>query len=421
MPAWDLLLTNANLATMAAPEGYGAIERASLAIADGRIAFAGPQNALPEGEAVVTLDLAGKWVTPGLIDCHTHLVYGGNRSAEFEMRLAGASYVEIAASGGGIRSTVLATRAASEDALFANAATRLQALLAEGVTTVEVKSGYGLDRDAELRMLRVARRLGEAFPVSVRATYLGGHTVPAEFSGNPAGYVDLVCDLIGEVARDRLADAFDVCYDPIGFDREQSERMLAASRAAGLPVKLHTGQFASQGGGALAAAYRALSADHVEYLSEEDVVAMAAAGTVAVLLPGAFYFIRETQRPPVELLRRHGVPIAIGTDHNPGSSPLLSLTLAMNMGSILFGLMPPETLAGVTRNAARALGLIDSRGTLEAGKRADLAVWSVERPAELGYAIGPRSTVGVIRGGRIVRDAGAFGAPVGNPPRQFVI
>lgn len=410
MQAWDLLLTNANLATMAGDEGYGAIEDAALAVADGRIAWAGPATALPPGAAHQTYDLGGKWVTPGLIDCHTHLVYGGNRSGEFEMRLAGASYVQIAAAGGGIRSTVAATRAASEDELFAAASARLTALLAEGATTVEIKSGYGLDRDTELRMLRVARRLGDAFPVTVAVTYLGGHTVPAEFSGNTAAYVDLVCEITGEIANARLADAVDVCYDPIGFDRAESERMLDAARRHGLPVKLHTGQFASQGGGALAAAYGALSADHLEHLSEDDVATMAAAGTVAVLLPGAFYFLRETKKPPVDLLRRYRVPIALATDHNPGTSPLLSLILAMNMGSILFGLSPAETLAGVTRNAARALGLHHDRGTIEPGKRADLAIWSVERPAELSYAIGPRQATGVIQAGHIVRDGGAFGA-----------
>lgn len=409
VPSWDLLLTNANLATMCGGDGLGLIRNGALAIAGGRIAYAGAAGDLPHGTAAATSNLDGMWVTPGLIDCHTHLVYGGNRSAEFEMRLAGATYVEIAAAGGGIRSTVSATRAASEDALFTAAAGRLEALLAEGVTTVEIKSGYGLDRETELRMLRVARRLGERYPVTVSATYLGGHTVPEEFAGDPGGYVDLVCGLIGEVAERRLADAFDVCFDPIGFDRAQSERMLAACRKAGLPVKLHTGQFASQGGGRLGAEYGALSVDHVEHLSEEDVVAMAAAGTVAVLLPGAFYYIRETRKPPVELLRRHGVPIALGTDHNPGSSPLLSPVLAMNMGSILFGLSPAETLAAVTRNAARALGLSHDRGTLEAGKRADLAIWAVERPAELGYAIGGKTAAGVIRNGEVVRDTGAPG------------
>ena len=411
MPSWDLLLTNLNLATMAGG-GYGAIEGAALAIRDGKIAFAGPASDLPRGGARASHDLGGRWATPGLIDCHTHLVYGGNRSGEFEMRLAGASYLEIAEAGGGIRSTVSATRAATEDELFAGAAERLKPLLAEGVTTVEIKSGYGLDRDTELRMLRVARRLGEAFPVTVRATYLGGHTVPEDFSEKPADYVELVCGITGELAAGRLADAVDVCFDPIGFGRADTERMLEASRRHGLPVKLHTGQFESQGGGALAASFNALSADHLEHLSNEDVAAMAISGTVAVLLPGAFYYIRETKKPPVDLLRRHNVPIALGTDHNPGTSPLLSLIIAMNMGSILFGLLPAETLAAVTRNAAKALGLLADRGTIEVGKRADLAIWSIERPAELGYAIGARAAAGTIRAGEIVRDAGAFGTRI---------
>ena len=405
MADWDLLLTNGRLATMAG-DGYGVIEKGAIAIAGGRIAWVGPGAALVGGEAGQTLDLGGRWVTPGLIDCHTHLVYAGNRAREFAMRLGGATYVEIAAAGGGIRASVAATRAASEDALFAGALPRLKALLAEGVTTVEVKSGYGLDRDTELRMLRVARRLGDSVPVSVTATFLGGHTLPAEFATDRAGYVDLACTVMAEATAEKLCDAADICYDPIGFDRAESERMLSAAARLGLPVKLHTGQFAAQGGGRLAAEFRALSADHVEHLSADDVAAMAAAGTVAVLLPGAFYYLRETRKPPVELLRRAGVPMAVATDHNPGSSPLLSLILAMNMASVLFGLTPVETLAAVTRNAARALGLAHDRGTIEAGKRADLAVWSIDDPGELAAAIGGRVAAATIRGGRIVTGTG---------------
>jgi imidazolonepropionase len=402
---WDLLLTNANVATMADTSGYGAIRDGAVAIEAGRIVSVGATSHFSSGNAHRVVDLGGKWITPGLIDCHTHLIYGGNRAAEFEMRMAGTSYVEIAAAGGGIRSTVTATRGASEQELLISAGERLRSLLSEGVTTVEIKSGYGLDRETELRMLRVARRLGETQPVSVTATYLGGHTVPAEFTSAPNDYVDLVVDVTAEVGRGRFADAADVCFDPIGFDRLQSERMLDAAARAGLRVKLHTGQFASQGGGALAASYKALSADHIEHLSESDAIAMAASGTVAVLLPGAFYYIRETQKPPVDLLRKHGVPIALATDHNPGSSPLLSLVLAMNMASVLFGMLPEETLAGVTRNAARALGLCADRGTIEKGKRADLAVWAIGGPAEIGYAIGIREATMVIQNGNIVRSA----------------
>jgi imidazolonepropionase len=402
---WDLLLTNANVATMADTSGYGAIRDGAVAIEAGRIVSVGAASHFSSGNAHRVVDLGGKWITPGLIDCHTHLIYGGNRAAEFEMRMAGASYVEIAAAGGGIRSTVTATRGASEQELLISAEERLRSLLSEGVTTVEIKSGYGLDRETELRMLRVARRLGETQPVSVTATYLGGHTVPAEFASAPNDYVDLVVEVTAEVGRGRFADAADVCFDPIGFDQPQSERMLDAAARAGLRVKLHTGQFASQGGGALAASYKALSADHIEHLSENDAIAMAASGTAAVLLPGAFYYIRDTQKPPVDLLRKHGVPIALATDHNPGSSPLLSLVLAMNMASVLFGMLPEETLAGVTRNAARALGLSADRGTIEKGKRADLAVWAIGGPAEIGYAIGVREAAMVIQDGRIVRGA----------------
>jgi imidazolonepropionase len=402
---WDLLLTNANVATMADTSGYCAIRDGAVAIEAGRIVSVGAASHFSSGNAHRVVDLGGKWITPGLIDCHTHLIYGGNRAAEFEMRMAGASYVEIAAAGGGIRSTVTATRGASEQELLISAEERLHSLLSEGVTTVEIKSGYGLDRETELRMLRVARRLGETQPVSVTATYLGGHTVPAEFASAPNDYVDLVVEVTAEVGRGRFADAADVCVDPSGFERPQSERMLDAAARAGLRVKLHPGQFASQGGGALAASYKALSADHVEHLSENDAIAMAASGTVAVLLPGAFYYIRETQKPPVDLLRKHGVPLALATDHNPGSSPLLSLVLAMNMASVLFGMLPEETLAGVTRNAARALGLSADRGTIEKGKRADLAVWAIGGPAEIGYAIGVREAAMVIQDGRIVRGA----------------
>lgn len=402
MPDWDLLLTDARLATVVNDAPGSLIDHGALAIAGGRIAWAGPQQDLPQGRAHQTICLEGRWVTPGFVDCHTHLIYAGSRAHEFELRMAGASYVDIAAAGGGIKSTVKATRAATEDQLLSDATARLDVLLTEGVTTVEVKSGYGMDRDTELRMLRVARRLQAGRPVSIVATYLGGHTVPAEFADNRAEYVELVCKTMADVAAARLADAADVCYDPIGFDRSECERMLQAAHRAGLPVKLHTGQLVAQGGGALAASYQALSADHVEYLSEDDVVAMAQSGTVAVLLPGAFYYLRETTRPPVELLRRHRVPIAIATDHNPGSSPLLSIVLAMNMASVFFGLTAAETLAGVTRNAAQALGVLHDRGTIEIGKRADLAVWSIGQLGELASLIGSRRPTMVIQDGRLV-------------------
>lgn len=402
----DLLLTHARLATMAGSSGYGVAEDAALMVRGGRITWIGSAASLPTmARATPTHDLEGRWVTPGLIDCHTHLIYGGNRSQEFEMRVRGATYTEIAAAGGGIRSTVFATRRASEEELLAHAQRRLEVLLEGGITTVEVKSGYGLDRDTELAMLRVARRLGEQLPDSVFVSYLGAHVVPEEFAEAPDAYVDFVVEeMLPAVAAGNLADAVDICFDPIGFDRAQTERLLAAARGHGLAVKLHTGQFAAQGGGALAAAYRALSADHLEHLDDADAAAMAAAGTVAVLLPSAFYFLRETKRPSVDLLRQHGVKIAVATDHNPGSSPILSLQLAMNMASVFFSLTPDECLAGVTRNAAHALGVGEDRGTIAVGKRADLAIWEIEGPAELSYWVGGLVPWKVMRSGRLDED-----------------
>lgn len=415
MERCDLVLTHARLATMVGPSGYGIEEDAALAVHGGRIVWIGSVASLPAAaRAAPAHDLDGRWVTPGLIDCHTHLIYSGDRSREFEMRLNGATYAEIAAAGGGIRSTVSATRRASEEELLAGAERRLAVLLEGGVTTVEVKSGYGLDRDTELAMLRAARRLGERLPGGVFVTYLGAHTVPEEFAAAPDAYVDFVIEeMLPAVAAGGLADAVDICFDPIGFDRAQTERLLAAARGHGLAVKLHTGQFAAQGGGALAADYRALSADHIEHLDEADAVAMAAAGTVAVLLPGAFYFLRETKRPPVDLLRRHGVKIAVASDHNPGSSPILSLQLAMNMASVFFSLTPEECLAGVTRNAAHALGVAQDRGTIAVGKRADLAIWEIEGPAELSYRIGGLSPWKVMRAGRLDEDDRAVTATGG--------
>ena len=404
---WDSLWINARLATMTAGgDAYGAIEGAALAVADGRITWLGPMGALPAAPEICAgevYDAEGRWITPGLIDCHTHLVYAGDRAAEFELRLEGVSYEEIARADGGIVSTVEATRAANEEALFEGALPRIAALQAEGVTTVEIKSGYGLDRDTEMRMLRVARRLGDELPATVRTSFLGAHALPPEFEGRSGDYIDFVCrEVLPAVHEQRLADAVDAFCERIGFSLDETERVFAAARKLGLPVKLHAEQLSDQGGAALAARYGALSADHLEYLSEEGAKAMAKAGTVAVLLPGAFYFLRETRAPPVDLLRRHRVPIAVATDANPGSSPVGSMLLMLNMACTLFRLTPEEALAGVTRNGALALGLGDSHGTLETGKAADFAIWEIERPAELAYRIGVNPIAAVVKGGETV-------------------
>lgn len=384
----DTLWTQARLATCAG-DGLGLVERGCVAARGGTIVFAGAAADAPAFNAARTVDCEGRWITPGLIDCHTHLVHGGDRSHEFELRLAGASYEEIARAGGGIVSTMRATRAASEDALVASALPRLDALIAEGVTTVEIKSGYGLDAASELRMLRAARRLGQERPVRVATTFLGAHALPPEYAGDADGYIAMLCDdLLPKVAAAGLADAVDAFCEGIGFSLAQTERMFRAAAAHGLPVKLHAEQLSNLNGAALAARYGALSADHLEHLDEAGVAAMAQAGTVATLLPGAYYFVRETRLPPVAALRRAGVPIALATDCNPGTAPLTSLLLTMNMGATLFGLTVDECLAGVTRNAARALGLADTIGTLEAGKICDLAIWDIERPAELVYRMG---------------------------------
>ncbi len=392
---WDAIWLNGRLATMSggahpgAP--YGAIEDGAIAAEAGRIAWAGPRSELPgtpESLAREVHDLAGRWLTPGPIDCHTHLVYGGDRAAEFELRLQGASYAEIAQAGGGIVSTVAATRAASEDALLQAARPRLEALLAEGVTTVEIKSGYGLDLANELKQLRVARALGKTLPVTVKTTFLGAHALPPEFAERADDYIDAVVAMLPEVAASGLADAVDAFCETIGFSPEQTARVFAAARAQGLPVKLHADQLSDLGGAALAARYGALSADHLEYTGAEGVAAMAASGTVAVILPGAFYVLRETQQPPIDALRAAGVPIALATDCNPGSAPVTSILLMLNMGCTLFRLTPEEALAGITRHAATALGLGATHGTLEPGKVADFAVWNIDRPAELAYRIG---------------------------------
>jgi imidazolonepropionase len=370
-------------------DGLGLVEQGCVAATEGRIVYAGAVADAPVLDPVRRIDCEGRWITPGLIDCHTHLVHGGDRSHEFELRLAGASYEEIARAGGGIVSTMKATRAASEDALVASALPRLDALIAEGVTTVEIKSGYGLDTATELRMLRAARRLGVERPVRVATTFLGAHALPPEYAGDADGYIAMLCDvLLPQVAAAGLADAVDAFCEGIGFSLAQTERVFQAAAAHGLPVKLHAEQLSNLHGTALAARYDAVSSDHLEYLDEAGVAAMARAGTVATLLPGAYYFVRETKLPPIAALRAAGVPIALATDCNPGTSPLTSLLLTMNMGAMLFGLTVDECLLGVTRNAARALGLADRIGTLEAGKACDLAIWNIERPAELVYRMG---------------------------------
>ena len=391
-PACDRLFRNARLATMAPGRpGLGVVERGAVAVKDGRIAFAGPEAELSPTlqEAPDIVDCEGRWITPGLIDCHTHLVFAGDRAAEFEMRLAGASYEEIARAGGGILSTVGATRAASEDELVRQSLPRLEALIAEGVTTVEVKSGYGLEIEAEARQLRAARALAELRPVAVTTTFLGAHALPPEAGGGKDAYIELVAsEMLPVLAAEGLVDAVDGFCEGIAFSPAQIARIFEAARARALPVNLHADQLSDGGGAALAARFKALSADHLEYASEEGIAAMGKAGTAAVLLPGAFYFIRERQKPPVELFRRHGVPMAVATDCNPGSSPLTSLLLAMNMAATLFRLTVEECLLGVTREAARALGRLGEVGTLERGKSADLAIWDIERPAELVYRIG---------------------------------
>ncbi|MGE5169959.1 MAG: imidazolonepropionase [Rudaea sp.] len=404
--SFDLLLTHANLATMRERAGYGLIEDGALGIRDDAIAWIGAMPDLPrEATAARTIDGCGRLATPGLVDCHTHLVYAGNRAPEFERRLEGASYGEIAAQGGGIMSTVGATRAAGDDALAAQSRPRLAAMAGQGATTVETKSGYGLDTVTELRQLRVAKRLGAEVDVDVRTTLLAAHALPPEFAGRADDYIDYVCgDTLPAAAREGAAEAVDAFCETIGFTHAQVRRVFEAARAHGLRVKLHADQLSDGDGAALAAHFGALSADHLEYANARGVAAMARAGTVAVLLPGAFYALRETRMPPVEALRRHGVPIAISTDCNPGTSPATSLPLMMNMACTLFGLTPLETLAGTTRNAARALGLED-RGTLEVGRRADVALWDVEAPAELSYSIGGVPCVLLIREGRVVRGA----------------
>ena len=397
---FDTIWLDARLATLAPGRpGLGLIENGAVAARDGRIAFAGPMAELPSGwDAAQKISLDGRWITPGLIDCHTHLVYAGDRAHEFELRLAGASYEEIARAGGGIVSTVKATRTASEDELVADSLPRLDALIAEGVTTIEIKSGYGLDRENETKQLRAARRLGHERDVDVVTTFLGAHALPPEATDKDK-FIDGVIAMILPLAQEKLADAVDAFCEGIAFSPEQTVRVFAAAKAAGLPVKLHADQLSNLHGARLAAEHGALSADHLEYTDEDGAAAMARAGTVAVLLPGAFYVLREKQLPPVDAFRKHNVPLALATDSNPGTSPVTSLLLTMNMAATLFRLTVDECLAGVTRNAARALGRSDI-GTLEPGKWCDLAIWDIVRPAELVYRIGFNPLHARVRRGR---------------------
>jgi imidazolonepropionase len=402
---WDRLLLNATLATLAGDSPYGLIEHGAIALHHGHIAGLGPMDALPDapGALAVTVEsLDGALVTPGLVDCHTHLVFGGDRAHEFDLRLNGASYEDIARAGGGIVASVNATRTASEEQLFAQSLPRARALLADGVTTLEIKSGYGLGLDSERRMLRVARRIGRELGISVRTSFLGLHALPPEYRDRRDAYVSLVCDTtLPTLAAEGLVDAVDAFCEGIGFSREETRRVFERAKQLGLPVKLHAEQLSDLGGAALVAEYGGLSADHLEHLGEAGVRAMAAAGTVAVLLPGAFYALRETKRPPIDLLRQHGVSMAIATDCNPGTSPLLSLRLAAGMACTLFRLTPEEALRGITINAARALGLHD-RGMLVPGQRADLVIWNVREPAALCYGIGGALVRAVLVGGESV-------------------
>ncbi|RWM69787.1 MULTISPECIES: imidazolonepropionase [Mesorhizobium] len=386
------LWRNARLATMAeSAAALGIVEDGAIAARDGLIIYAGPEADMPAalGQAAEIIDCEGRWITPGLIDCHTHLVHAGNRANEFEMRLAGATYEEVTRAGGGIVSSVKALRAASEHELVAQSVPRLNALIAEGLTTIEIKSGYGLDLENERKSLRAARLLGERHPVTVRTSFLGAHALPPEAKGDKDAFIDLVAkEILPAVAAEGLADAVDGFCEGIAFSPEQISRVFDAAKALSLPVKLHADQLSNLHGAELAARYGALSADHLEYTDEAGAAAMARAGTVATILPGAYYFIRETKKPPIGLFRQHGVKMAVATDCNPGTSPLTSLLLTMNMAATLFGLTVDECLAGVTREAARALGLLGQTGTLEAGKSADLAIWDIERPAELVYRMG---------------------------------
>ena len=404
---WDGLLVNARLVTLAGDAGYGVIEDGALGWHDGMIVFAGHRTDLPAPPASLAderVDAQGEWVTPGLIDCHTHVVFGGDRAGEFEQRLQGASYEDIARSGGGIVSTVRATRAASEDDLFAQSLPRARALRDDGVTTLEIKSGYGLDFDNERKMLRVARRIGDALGIRVRTTYLGAHALPPEFAGRADDYIDAVCRWLPALHAEGLVDAVDAFCERIGFTAAQTQRVFEAARALGIPVKLHADQLSDGGGAALVAGFAGLSADHVEYTSEAGVAALKQAGSVAVLLPGAFHVLRETKLPPLDAFRAHGVPMAVATDCNPGTSPLQSLRLAMSLACTHFRLTPEEALRGATVHAARALGLKE-RGRLVVGQRADFVRWRIGQPAQLAYWLGGDLVSAVHAGGRLIVGA----------------
>jgi len=389
---FDYIIHNVNIATLATEYSsddnpYGVIEKGCIAVSDGVIAYLGDFDA--ELSAEKFIDGEGQWLTPGLIDCHTHLIYGGNRANEFEMRLNGAAYEDIAKAGGGIISTVKATREASEEELFQSAAKRLQSFLDEGVTTIEIKSGYGLDTENEIKMLKVAKRLEEEFPIRVSTTFLGAHALPPEYKNDADGYIALVCnEMIPKIAKRNLADCVDAFCENIGFTYEQTEKVFKAAQQHGLKVKLHAEQLSDQSGAGLAADYKALSADHLEYLSQDSIDKMANSGTVAVLLPGAFYFLRETKLPPMDQLRQAGIPIAIASDSNPGTSPAQSLLLMLNMACTLFRMTPLEALQSVTINAAKALGLEEDIGTIESGKKAEFALWDIDHPNQLSYQLG---------------------------------
>jgi imidazolonepropionase len=402
MADWDLLLTDARVATMRDGDvAYGAIEDGAVAFSEGTIAWVGPQSELPNNSAGETRSLSRQWITPALIDCHTHLVFGGDRATEFERRLLGASYEDIALSGGGIMSTVRATRAESHDQLFESALQRARALVFDGVATIEIKSGYGLDIDNEIKMLEVARRIGDETELTIKTTLLAAHTIPTEFDNNAEGYIDFICEqLLPVVAERGLADAVDAYCESIAFTPEQVARVFTRAQELGLPIKLHADQLSDFGGAELAAKFDALSADHLEHASASGIRALSQAGTIAVLLPGAFVTLNQEQVPPIDEMRAHNVSIAVATDCNPGTSPLTSVRESMALASRVFGLTPEESLAGTTRVAARALGLGEDRGTLEIGKRADVAVWNVEHPRDLSYWLGTQPLSSLFIAGR---------------------